>query len=89
MTFIFRNRTIFWDVLKWNSGQKKWDGRSIYIYIYIYQSKQERDTIPLRPSPAYVQEYRNSKDKRSKNLVRWCSFFMQQGKFGHGTWLML
>ena len=43
MNFIFRNRTIFWDVSKWNRGQKKWDGGSIYIYIYIYQSKQEID----------------------------------------------
>ena len=25
MTFIFRNRTIFWDISKWNRGQKKWD----------------------------------------------------------------
>ena len=23
MTFIFRNRTIFWDISKWNKGQKK------------------------------------------------------------------
>ena len=29
MTFIFRNRTIFWDISKWNRGQKKWDGGSI------------------------------------------------------------
>ena len=28
MTFIFRNRTIFWDISKWNRGQKKWDGGS-------------------------------------------------------------
>ena len=28
MTFIFRNRTIFWDIPKWNKGQTKWDGRS-------------------------------------------------------------
>ena len=30
MTFIFRNRTMFWDFSKWNRGQKKWDGGSIY-----------------------------------------------------------
>ena len=30
MTFIFRNRTIFWDISKWNRGQKKWDGGSIF-----------------------------------------------------------
>ena len=29
MTFIFRNRTIFWDNSKWNRGQKKWNGGSI------------------------------------------------------------
>ena len=29
MTFIFRNRTIFWDISKWNRGQKKWDGGSM------------------------------------------------------------
>ena len=39
----------------------------IYIYIYIYQSKQERDTIPLRPSPTYVQEYR-----KTKGVKIWC-----------------
>ena len=25
MIFIFRNMTIFWDISKWNRGQKKWD----------------------------------------------------------------
>ena len=28
MTFIFRNRTIFWDISKWKRRQKKWDGGS-------------------------------------------------------------
>ena len=28
MTFIFRNRTIFWDIPKRNRGQTKWDGGS-------------------------------------------------------------
>ena len=28
MTFIFRNKTIFWDISKWNRWQKKWDGGS-------------------------------------------------------------
>ena len=32
MTFIFRNRTIFWDISKWNKGQKMWDGGSIFLY---------------------------------------------------------
>ena len=35
MTFIFRNRTIFWDISKWNRGQKKWDGGSIYLRVYL------------------------------------------------------
>ena len=33
MTFIFRNRKIFWDISKWNRGQKKWDGESIIILL--------------------------------------------------------
>ena len=36
MTFIFRNRTIFWDISKWNRGQKKWDGGSIWKYLWKY-----------------------------------------------------
>ena len=36
MTFIFRNRTIFWDISKWNKGQKKWDGGSIILLGSIY-----------------------------------------------------
>ena len=28
MTFIFRHMTIFWDIFKWNRGQKKWEGGS-------------------------------------------------------------
>ena len=32
MTFIFRNRTIFWDIPKWNKGQTKWDGGSNNLY---------------------------------------------------------
>ena len=31
MTLIFRNWTIFWDISKWNRGQTKWDGGSIYF----------------------------------------------------------
>ena len=34
MTFIFRNRTIFWDIPKWNKGQTKWNGESILLYIF-------------------------------------------------------
>ena len=31
MTFIFRNRTIFWDISKWNRGQKKVGQRKYII----------------------------------------------------------
>ena len=34
MTFIFRNRTIFWDIPKWNKGQTKWDGGSNSLSIF-------------------------------------------------------
>ena len=34
MTFIFRNRTIFWDIPKWNRGQTKWDGGNITIGLH-------------------------------------------------------
>ena len=34
MTFIFRNRTIFWDIPKWNKGQTKWDEGSIKIGLF-------------------------------------------------------
>ena len=38
MTFIFRNMTIFWDISKWNRGQKKWDGWSILFLEYYYST---------------------------------------------------
>ena len=44
MTFIFRNRTIFWDILKWNKGQTKWDGGSSYIY-NIFKINLKQDVI--------------------------------------------
>ena len=31
MTFIFKNGTIFWDISKWNKGQKKWDRENIIL----------------------------------------------------------
>ena len=33
MAFIFKNRTIFWDIPKWNRGQIKWDGGSTKVYM--------------------------------------------------------
>ena len=36
-TFIFRNRTIFWDVSKWNRGQKKWDEGSTILNTHVLQ----------------------------------------------------
>ena len=35
MTFIFRNRTIFWDIPKWNKEQTKWDGESNKVKNFI------------------------------------------------------
>ena len=37
MTFIFRKMTIFWDISKWNRGQKKWDGESTLLTFENYQ----------------------------------------------------
>ena len=34
MTFTFINKTIFWDILKWNRGQIKWDGGNM-IFIFL------------------------------------------------------
>ena len=34
MTFIFRNRTIFWNISKWNKGQKKWDRESNFFFFF-------------------------------------------------------
>ena len=44
MTFIFRNRTIFWDISKWNRGQKKWDGGSNFLTLEPETKKQEPKT---------------------------------------------
>ena len=44
MTFTFRNRKIFWDILKWNRVQKKWDGGNIMLL------KQEKKNYNLRPN---------------------------------------
>ena len=43
MTFIFRNRTIFWDISKWNRGQKKWDGGSICWLLKIKEKKNRKE----------------------------------------------
>ena len=34
MTFIFRNRTIFWDISKWNIRQKKSGTERVVIYAF-------------------------------------------------------
>ena len=48
MTFIFRNRTIFWDISKWNRGQKKWDKGSILLRLYLFiQLKTQINSLPL------------------------------------------
>ena len=41
MTFIFRNGIIFWDISKWNKGQKKWDGGSISLCIQRMKEESE------------------------------------------------
>ena len=49
MTFIFRNRTIFWDISKWNRRQKKWDKGSIiflsnlYFRLIVFEPLKEMD----------------------------------------------
>ena len=37
MTLIFRNKTIFWDIPKWNRGQTKWDGMGNIISLINYE----------------------------------------------------
>ena len=39
MNFIFGNRTIFWDIPKWNRWQTNWDGENIYLYLSILNSE--------------------------------------------------
>ena len=41
MTIIFRNRTIFWDISKWNRGQKKM-GRREYYFNKLYVKIETR-----------------------------------------------
>ena len=39
MTFIFRNKTIFWDISKRNKRQKKGDGESISFDFFFFHSQ--------------------------------------------------
>ena len=41
MNFIFKNRTIFWDILKWNRGQTKWDEGSNKCKLLSFTQKIE------------------------------------------------
>ena len=34
ITFIFRNKTIFWNISRWNKGQKEWDRGSKNLQHY-------------------------------------------------------
>ena len=42
MIFIFRNRTIFWDISKWNRGQKKWNGGNISLNLFYQKEKRKK-----------------------------------------------
>ena len=48
MVFIFRNRTIFWDIPKWNRGQTKWDGGSTILLIMDTHAWEKKLTIFYR-----------------------------------------
>ena len=52
MTFIFKNRTIFWDISKWNRGQKKWDQENI-LFNGINLNKFEFIIESIIPLPRY------------------------------------
>ena len=45
MTFIFKNRTIFWDISKWNRGQKKRDGGSIFFVSVWLEGRGEKNCL--------------------------------------------
>ena len=36
MTFIFRNRTIFWDIPKWNRRQTKWTEGVLFSFLWTW-----------------------------------------------------
>ena len=42
MTFIFKNKTIFWDIPKQNRGQTKWDGGSIR---FAYEKEKDKQVV--------------------------------------------
>ena len=51
MTFIFRNRTIFWDIPKWNRGQTKWDGGSILLRYFQFQFSVSAKISSIQMNP--------------------------------------
>ena len=76
MTFIFRNRTIFWDISKWNRGQKKWDKGSILLRLYLFiQLKTQINSLPLfLMSCLYYFKWNNEKYRTFDIgcIVKWC-----------------
>ena len=52
MTFIFKNRTIFWDILKWSRGQKK-NGMESILFNGINLNKFEFIIESIIPLPRY------------------------------------
>ena len=59
MTFIFRNRTIFWDISKWNRGQTKWDGGSKLVRLGIKYVVYPilKDYIAFKPNKSNIFTY--------------------------------
>ena len=60
MTIIFRNKTIFYDISKWNRWQKKWDGWSsnltnkLLCMTYILRVSMGRVKLRLKLLPNYT-----------------------------------
>ena len=65
MTFIFRNRTIFWDISKWNRGQINWDRKSTIFWEsnlsrFIYKMhKTNSDLVSFKYDNLIFQLLRN------------------------------
>ena len=47
MVFNFRNKTIIWDISKWNRGQTNWDGEYVVIGFYLDSQLTSIFYIPL------------------------------------------
>ena len=47
MVFNFRNKTIIWDIPKWNRRQTNWDGEYVVIGFYLDSQLTSIFYIPL------------------------------------------